>query len=466
MRTVPARTMRTMVVAAVAVVIGLPLAPNTASALSLPWTPPCDGRTATIVSAARIVQGTPGDDVIVATGTSGQEIRGGDGDDIICGSVGPDRILAGAGDDTVLAGNGNDTIDGLTGADTLDGGFGRDAIAGGSGDDDITGGPGNDTIASNTGDDAVVGGGGDDAITGGYGDDTLSGGIGNDAIDGNVGEDLLTGNEGSDTLNGGIGGDSLDGGLAPDVINPGAGSNLCGSDSTDSVLGRCTIDRTGVILSDLVMPAVVTAGETMTITWRAADAGGVSNTNMRFGGYSGWITSWCGFVTVADLVEGDAFDGTYRATCDLPATAVNGSYTVFLSATDTFGNNSAWDSSSQIDFSVTGGSADASPPAVSDLSARVDGDSVVVSWRATDPSGVGAQSAWIAHNVYSFASIEGPYFLYRAAVLVGGDTFDGVYEQRIDRRQIAPDGTYTVWLTVIDSLGNKSFTQTPTTVVL
>jgi PKD repeat protein len=41
-----------------------------------------------------------------------------------------------------------------------------------------------------------------------------------------------------------------------------------------------------------------------------------------------------------------------------------------------------------------------------------------------------------------------------------------VYEQRIDRRQIAPNGTYTVWLTVIDALGNKSFDQTATTLVL
>ena len=39
-------------------------------------------------------------------------------------------------------------------------------------------------------------------------------------------------------------------------------------------------------------------------------------------------------------------------------------------------------------------------------------------------------------------------------------------EQRIDRRSISPDGTYTVWLTTIDTLGNKSFAQTGTTFVL
>ena len=465
MRNLRSTSIRTLLAAA-ALSVAVPLAPSAASALSLPVARTCDGEVATIVSGAATVVGTPGDDVILATSNAGQTIRSGGGDDTICGSAGADRIFAGDGDDTVLAGNGDDTVDGWIGDDTIDGGFGRDNVAGGSGADDITGGPGTDTVAGNTGDDQITGGGGDDLLSGNVGDDTISGGLGNDRANGDAGEDLLTGNDGSDTLNGGIGGDSLDGGLAPDVIDPGAGSNLCGSDATDSVRGQCTIDRTGVVLSDIVSPEVVTAGETMTITWRATDAGGVSNTNMRFGGYSGWITSWCGFVTVAELVEGDAFDGTYRATCDVPANAVNGSYTLFLSAQDTFGNNAAWDRSSQVDFSVAGGSADGSPPAVSELQASVDGGSVVVRWRATDPAGVAGQSAWLAHNVYSFASVAGPYFVYDAAVLVEGDATDGVYEQRMDRRLIAPDGTYTVWLTVIDTLGNKSFAQTATTVVL
>jgi hypothetical protein len=277
---------------------------------------------------------------------------------------------------------------------------------------------------------------------------------------------MLSGNEGSDTLGGGLGDDRLNGGAAPDVIDPGAGSNTCGSDTSDSMRGPCAIDTTGPIINNIVAPNVVTAGTTVTFTWRVRDASGLDNTNMRFGGYSGWITSWCGFVTVAERVSGTASDGTYRATCDVPANAVNGSYTVFLSATDMFGNNAAWDASSQLDFSITAGSADGSPPAVSDLSARVDGGSVVVRWRATDPSGMGGQSAWLAHNVYSFASVAGPYFVYNSVVLVEGDAFDGVYEQRIDRRSIAPDGTYTVWLTVIDTLGNKNFNQTATTFVL
>jgi len=453
-----------IVVAAGALTMLMALVPSPASALSPPVS--CGGEVPTIVSSAATIEGTAGDDVILATGTAGQTIKAGAGDDTICGSNGPDRIFAGDGNDTVLAGNGNDAIDGWNGFDTIDGGFGNDTASGGAGDDAITGGPGTDTLSGNTGNDNVTGGGGNDSLNGNVGNDVISGGVGNDRTNGDAGNDMISGNDGSDTLNGGTGNDSLSGGAAPDVIDPGTGSNSCGDDASDSMRGECTIDRTGVVITDVVVPAVVTAGTTVTFTWRAVDAGGVSNTNLRFGGYSGWITSWCGFVTVADLVSGTAVDGTYQASCSVPDNAVNGSYTVFLTATDMFGNNSAWDSSTQFDFTVDGGAADGVPPTVSDIEARVDGASVVVRWHAADTSGVAGQSAWAAHNVYSFASVAGPYFSYNAAVLVEGDATDGVYEQRIDRRSIAPDGTYTVWLTTIDTLGNKSFAQTGTTFVL
>ncbi len=412
-------SMATLATAAMTLVV---VVPSSASATSP--TSSCDGRTATIVSAAATVVGTAGNDVIVATGTVGQVIRSAGGNDIICGSAGPDRIFAGDGNDTVLAGNGDDVVDAGTGNDNVDAGVGRDNVAGGAGDD------------------------------------VINAGSGNDRVTGDAGNDRIAGKEGLDTLIGGSGNDVLDGGSSPDVIDPGSGSNSCSSDASDSMRGPCAIDTTGPVISSIAVPKVVTAGTTVTFTWRATDSGGVANTNMRLGGDSGYVTSWCGFVVTANLVSGSAFDGTYQATCDVPASAVNGSYTLFLMASDSFGNYSGWDASSQFYFSVSDGSTDALPPAVSDLSTRVDGGSVVVRWRATDPSGVGGLSAWLAYGVYSFASIEGPYFVYNAPVLVEGDATDGVYEQRIDRRQITPSGTFTVWLTVIDTLGNKSFDQT------
>ncbi len=464
MRNLLGRANRKIAVAAATIIVGVSLSPAPASAATPART--CDGRAATIVSAAMNIEGTAGNDVIVATGTSGQTIRSGTGNDTICGSSGPDRIFAGDGNDTVIASTGDDTIDAGNGNDTIDAGFGRDNVVGGSGNDIITGGPGADTMAGNAGDDQVTGGGGDDVLSGNLGNDVISGDLGNDRANGDSGNDLLSGNDGSDTLAGGTGDDRLIGGAAPDIIDPGAGSNFCGSDTADSMRGPCAIDTTGPVISAIAVPKLVTAGQTVAFTWRVTDTGGVSNTNMRIGGYSGWITSWCDFVVVADLVSGDTFDGIYRANCALPANAVNGSYTLFLTATDMFGNNAAWDGSTQFDFSVSNGSADAQPPAVSDLQARADGDSVIVRWRAADPSGVGGLSAWLAYNVYSFASVAGPYLYYNAPVLVEGDTFDGVYEQKIDRRAITPSGTFTVWITVIDTLGNKSFDQTTSTIVL
>jgi Ca2+-binding RTX toxin-like protein len=60
-----------------------------------------------------------GDDVIDATALTADSILltldGGDGDDVLIGSVGDDTLLGGAGDDILIGGPGNDTIDGGTG---------------------------------------------------------------------------------------------------------------------------------------------------------------------------------------------------------------------------------------------------------------------------------------------------------------------------------------------------------------
>lgn len=482
----PVRVMRLTAFVGVLVVgaLGSTALVATAADAALVQAPTCGGTKATIVSNASTVMGTAGRDVIVATGSSGQRILSGGGNDLICGSAAVDFVVAGDGDDMIFAGAGNDVVDGGNGNDTIDGGVGNDILSGGIGNDTLAGGAGNDTVSGNAGADRVHGGGGsdslsgnegDDRILGDEGDDRLLGGDGNDVlngdggadrIDGEAGNDMVLGGDGSDTLQGGPGGDSLNGGPAPDVIDPGAGSNACGADSTDTVRGSCFIDRTAVAISDITLRTSVSAGDRLIVNWRAVDAGGVSNTEMRIGGPSGWVSSWCDFVISATLTSGTPFDGRYEASCTIPKSAVNGKYTMFVTAQDMFGNFAPWDASIQRDFVVGGGSTDSAAPVVRDLQARSVGGEIVVRWRAADPSGVSGQSAWLALNVYSFASVEGPYFTYNAATLVQGDAFDGTYEQRIERRSISPNGVYTVWLTVIDTLGNKSFAQTATTVVL
>lgn len=107
-------------------------------------------------------------------GPIGEEIVGGDQDELLVGGPDDDRIDGGGGDDTILGGGGNDVLAGGPGNDTIDGGPGHDRIDGGPGNDQLQGGPGNDTILGGPGDDTIDGGPGDDEVRPGSGDDTVT----------------------------------------------------------------------------------------------------------------------------------------------------------------------------------------------------------------------------------------------------------------------------------------------------
>ncbi len=197
-----------------------------------------------------------------ALDVSGDELRGGSGNNYIDGGEGQDSIYGGdstSGVDTLIGGGGLDTIRGQRGADTITGGAGNDLLYGDLGDDTIDGGDGNDEIYGGAGNDSLAGGGdtdsifgdegndtidagaGDDAVFGGLGSDTIVGGLGRDTIDGldlargvntdNLERDIILGGDGVDFINA-IGGASLTdgniviGGLGDDVITTGAGGDL------------------------------------------------------------------------------------------------------------------------------------------------------------------------------------------------------------------------------------------------
>lgn len=131
------------------------------------------------------------------------------GDGVVNGTPGDDVILTGNGHDTVRGGGGNDLICTGKGADYVRGGAGNDHVTGEMGHDDIGGGAGHDVVEGGTGDDVVRG---DD------GDDIVRGGSGNDALYGGRGKDVLSSGSGNDHLNGGPDGpDSCDGGPDRDV---------------------------------------------------------------------------------------------------------------------------------------------------------------------------------------------------------------------------------------------------------
>ncbi|MGA4843633.1 calcium-binding protein [Streptomyces sp. G45] len=156
---------------------------------------------------AAIDLGSGKDKLTESSGTQGNSVKGGTGDDtlsvgrvtVVSGGDGKDTIRA-AGGSIALGGAGNDTIT-STGADS--------AAEGGAGDDVIRGGAHRQSLSGDDGDDTVNAGAGDDFVYGGKGRDVLYGDSGDDKLYGNSGDDKLYGGPGRDTLSGGPGRDEV-----------------------------------------------------------------------------------------------------------------------------------------------------------------------------------------------------------------------------------------------------------------
>ena len=248
-------------------------------------------------SGAFALRGFAGDDILVGDiydplgpDTEGDEIFGGNGNDLIFGDTAPDltpygvvtsfdgdpvwalngssdKLYGEAGNDTIHGGGGFDQIYGGTGSDRIYGEADADYLYGDQSADRIWGGTGNDQVYGGAGIDVIFGEDGNDSLYGedfassaGDGGDTIKGGDGNDDIRGGAGADLLYGDRGDDTMtggglssdgsndlgdtcNGGIGNDFIYGNYGADVINGGAGlDNLDGGDGADIFVYRLIAD--------------------------------------------------------------------------------------------------------------------------------------------------------------------------------------------------------------------------------
>ena len=387
----------------VTVVVAMALTAVTSAPTSAA-TPTCRGVSATIVSSAATIVGTPARDVIVVQGGTAHIINAGAGNDLICASSGADTINAGAGRDVVFAGAGDDVINGGSGIDVLNGGAGADQIHGSTG---------------------------------------------------------------ADRLAGGFGVDALQGGAGIDSLSAGAGTNFCAADAADVITGSCTIDaKAPQLMAQPILSSSIVAGSTLTFTWNVSDPVGISRTGLKIGGPSGWVTTWCGFAIEGTLVSGTPQDGTYSASCDVPATAVSQEYTAFIDASDVFGS---WTQLMDMPFTVVGGTADNVPPVVTNVqvlpSTVTTGQDFIVRYTVTDPSGVAGAIVWLALNGYGFADNTGRGFaeMPSAPVLVSGDIYDGVWELTVRMSSFAPAGEYTVWSSAIDIPGNRAMEQTQAT---
>ena len=118
--------------------------------------PNITGRDASDFDHGRTILGGDGDELLVGTleedfliGAGGNdELHGGNKEDGLHGGAGDDELYAGAGDDNVIGGDGNDWLDGGSGVDNLQGGAGDDTIVYDAEDDfsNVDGGAGIDTL--------------------------------------------------------------------------------------------------------------------------------------------------------------------------------------------------------------------------------------------------------------------------------------------------------------------------------
>ena len=351
-----------------------------------------------------------------------------------------------------------DVLRGTAGADVICGLGANDVIYGGGGNDVIRGGTGNDRISGDAGNDIISGGDGNDTLNGGNGNDKLIGDAGNDSISGLAGNDFLDGGIGSDQVSGGIGDDALKGGSGTDQISTGTGADTCASDSADRISGTCTIDRTGPTAAWLDVPATVTAGETFTATFSLKDPSGVDPTSPSgfIGGAPGWITSWCGFPVTASLESGTNTDGVWSITCPVPTNAVSDPYSIWINVADRFGNASP---QLTADFAVVGGASDNKAPVITDVvipTTAKPGDTITITWRAADPSGVkDTPYPWVYRPAPQFGVLYGEGI--GQPVRTSGDAFDGAYSQTLRLPDNSVNGQYAVYISVRDELGNKTY---------
>jgi len=146
-----------------------------------------------VAGAAGMAFNSDGDaDLIYASPPAYVELQGGGGRNVLTAQGGLGTGGAFAGKTTIMAGMLGDELHGGNGDDLLVGGAGNDAISGYAGVDQLWGLGGNDTLNGGDGNDALIGGAGIDSLSGGSGDDLL------DAVD-TVADTLIDGGAGNDT---------------------------------------------------------------------------------------------------------------------------------------------------------------------------------------------------------------------------------------------------------------------------
>ncbi|CAB4633524.1 unannotated protein [freshwater metagenome] len=364
---------------------------------------------------------------------------------------------------TITGTSRSETLVGTQGNDVICGLGGNDTIRGGSGNDIIRGGDGNDTIIAGNGNDSIDGGAGNDSIDGGAGNDSIDGGANNDTLIGGTGDDAVLGGEGRDNISSGTGDDALNGGGGADTIRSGMGDDTCAYDSTDRQLDACSTDVEAPLINfPSSNSGQIQAGSATIFRWVASDASGVAMTWGQVGGPPGWI-DWCGFATPANRIDGTAELGTYELRCEIPANAVNERYTLYIGASDAIGNS--LQNLAGFEFTVVNGSADNNVPQIQSIrlpSTVQVGDTFAVEVDVTDESGTAGVYAWFLGAAPHYYYDQNGFFIpaIDTATLVSGDATNGTFRQNFMISAWAPPGTYSLLVSIRDTVGNRGYVLT------
>jgi hypothetical protein len=221
----------------------------------------------------------------------------------------------------------------------------------------------------------------------------------------------------------------------------------------------------------------VNAGETLTIEWVLTDDSPIDMSWGFIGGNSGWVTEWCGFPVMATplnqstTAQPGQISSRFRLSCPVPANAPNGEYLVDLNALDVFGNYAA---RQRVIVTVANGATDASAPTVSAVafsSPSVSRDEqFTVTFRIDDETGIAGSYVYLAHNGFRFGDAAGRrHIVFNVPLLEPIAVDTGAAQQHtqlIEFVPTAPAGIYTVWVSVRDTIGNRAFFKTSTTIEL
>jgi hypothetical protein len=221
----------------------------------------------------------------------------------------------------------------------------------------------------------------------------------------------------------------------------------------------------------------VSAGDTLTIEYVLTDESPIAMSWGFIGGASGWVTEWCGFPVMATSLnestapDSEQISSRFRLSCPIPVDAPNGEYLVDLNALDVFGN---YATGQRVIVTVANGSNDASAPTVSAVAFSSPSvsreEQFTVTLRLDDETGIAGSYVYLAHNGYRFGDASGRgHIVYNAPLLEPIAVDTGAAQQHtqlIEFVPTAPAGVYTVWVSVRDTIGNRNFIQTSTTIEL